>query len=480
MDLKIQFLANNDEKTWTLKPTRDYRVGTASDDDIVLTGLWIPVSLRFSFDSASRGWNVVDLSGQGGILLNDRPLSSSSLQSFMKIELGVGAVINVILPEAAVVGVGRGTPSSQTKTNYSVGSETALKKLTWPEYVDRCVDLMRWANRFSLVTGYRFTPWVRATGSIGFNSFDGYIIPDFQTIPGCEKSYETIVSSVQKRLGEMPEYDKNGRGTDCCLVELTDAHIIDSINQSFLNSFFWVEFFPVKRGVKNHRIDYREFCVVSYNRVRTYLLIEDYGYDLFVSWITRYEPPSPEVMKYLSLLSTLIFILTSMIFSSANYNRGYNNAGIITNMFIATLPLTCWVSFYVVVPRVMMAMKILPKRANANFLWLLMLPLILIFYWVFIGLDQNMFYYNFAVLTGVFLVGWLIISILSFGLFIVSLFNPPSIPPLDLVDAKKLDDVISKQVELAIKPMLEKGNYTTEQISQILTKTSLGKIQFRR
>lgn len=55
------------------------------------------------------------------------------------------------------------------------------------------------------------------------------------------------------------------------------------------------------------------------------------------------------------------------------------------------------------------------------------------------------------------------------------------IPPLDLVDAKKLDDLVTKQVEEALKPLLESKGYTDEQMKEILTKTSsLGKPTFRR
>ncbi len=54
------------------------------------------------------------------------------------------------------------------------------------------------------------------------------------------------------------------------------------------------------------------------------------------------------------------------------------------------------------------------------------------------------------------------------------------IPPLDLVDAKKLDDLVTKQVEEALKPLLESKGYTEEQMKEILTRTSLGKKTFRR
>ncbi len=54
------------------------------------------------------------------------------------------------------------------------------------------------------------------------------------------------------------------------------------------------------------------------------------------------------------------------------------------------------------------------------------------------------------------------------------------IPPLDLVDAKKLDDMVAKQVEEYLKPLLQNKGYNEEQIKEILTRTSLGGKPFRR
>jgi hypothetical protein len=55
------------------------------------------------------------------------------------------------------------------------------------------------------------------------------------------------------------------------------------------------------------------------------------------------------------------------------------------------------------------------------------------------------------------------------------------IPPLDLVDAKKLDDMVSKQVEEALRPILQSNGYTEAQMEEILTRTSAsGNRTFRR
>ncbi|TFI53476.1 hypothetical protein BLD44_015100 [Mastigocladus laminosus UU774] len=42
-----------------------------------------------------------------------------------------------------------------------------------------------------------------------------------------------------------------------------------------------------------------------------------------------------------------------------------------------------------------------------------------------------------------------------------------NIPPLDLADAKKLDDMVSKQVEIVLKPMLQSKGYTEAGLTQL-------------
>ncbi len=54
------------------------------------------------------------------------------------------------------------------------------------------------------------------------------------------------------------------------------------------------------------------------------------------------------------------------------------------------------------------------------------------------------------------------------------------IPPLDVLDAKKLDEMVAKQVELSLLPLLRSKGYQEEQIDQILTRTSMGRKTLRR
>jgi hypothetical protein len=54
------------------------------------------------------------------------------------------------------------------------------------------------------------------------------------------------------------------------------------------------------------------------------------------------------------------------------------------------------------------------------------------------------------------------------------------IPPLDLIDGKKLDAMVSSRVDRALKPLLTSEGYSEEQIQAILTRSSLGGTRFKR
>lgn len=47
------------------------------------------------------------------------------------------------------------------------------------------------------------------------------------------------------------------------------------------------------------------------------------------------------------------------------------------------------------------------------------------------------------------------------------------IPPLDLIDAKKLDSTVASKVQAALLPLLQSEGYSDQDIEQILTRTSL-------
>jgi uncharacterized protein YneF (UPF0154 family) len=81
----------------------------------------------------------------------------------------------------------------------------------------------------------------------------------------------------------------------------------------------------------------------------------------------------------------------------------------------------------------------------------------------------------FFVLLIVFIVGGIIFLILKHRQD-----EEKNIPPLDIVDAKKLDDMVVRQVEGTLQPILMSKGYAEEQIQEILTRTSTRAKTFRR
>ncbi|MCA6540402.1 MAG: hypothetical protein IM578_16885, partial [Pseudanabaena sp. M037S2SP2A07QC] len=256
-------------------------------------------------------------------------------------------------------------------------SRGGLRVQTWKEFVNEKVDahsdniFTAIATKFYLVTGYRNTPWLRgydgqsdsknAKGK-GFEAFDGYILPNFKG------SAEEVANGLELRLNQQIQGYEN---TDCRVVQLTDAHIVDTASQSFLG----VELFPIQRGNKP---DYRRFCVISYHRVRTYLLVENYGTDLFVSWFTRFEPnPSPVVL----VLCLLFAMFLTLVFIQSN------------NFTLIIFPLALWSANFLLVPTIMQGFGILPKKANAYLVTALVMIFVIIIFVFVIGAS---FYSSFS------------------------------------------------------------------------------------
>jgi hypothetical protein len=48
-----------------------------------------------------------------------------------------------------------------------------------------------------------------------------------------------------------------------------------------------------------------------------------------------------------------------------------------------------------------------------------------------------------------------------------------TIPPLDLVDAKKLDSTVASKVQSALLPLLQEEGYSKQDVDKILVRTSL-------
>lgn len=359
--MQLKLYLEQTGKTWTLRPHKEYIIGSGSDCDISVPYANVVDSchLKLSFNQFTNTWHVCDLNTTNGTLVNNQQITDRPITAQTRIAIA-DQVLFVATPEGAASPAQTPTyqPNPPVKQPVAGIKPSEQKVLTWKEYVDKQVkrqpagSFSAFAARFYLITGLRNTPWVRTYGQTGFNAFDGYIIPNFKD------SAKTVAAGIEEKLTKMTQYED----TNCFVAELTDAHIADSATQNFLG----VELFPIRRSMGG-KGDYRRFCILSYHRVRTYLLVENYGSDLFVSWVTRFEPdPTPVVPGLWLALSSL---LTLILLSSTK--------GDIT---ASTVPLTIWLIRYAIVPGCMEQNNILPKKANAR----LVIFLILILYGIVI------------------------------------------------------------------------------------------------
>jgi hypothetical protein len=389
--MKLQLVLESSNQSWTLDSTREYLIGSSSDCDIrIIEDRIAPKHLKLSFDSISQIWNLQDLSGDGKTIMNNQPLNYAPIHGIAKVKLS-DIVSLTITPENATVAAGvaaptmysppsvpsGGTYSTDTVRNngfreaifpsgghHAVQSQTAIQKtqvikeLNWGQYVKEQVDqqegfFTKLITRFSLITGLRNTPWVK---SFNYQGFEGYIIPDFQG------NVETVISTIEQQIGQLQQYDD----TDCYIAQLTDAHITDTTGQGM---FSGIDFFPIRRGRRVYKGDYRRFCVTSYHHVRTYVLIEKYGADLFVSWITRFEPQSKPLIAILLLaIACLIFCIMALgILPNLYYlSSGGQLRTAITLLSSAFFPLAIWATVYMLTPKTMDHFGILPKGSNAR------------------------------------------------------------------------------------------------------------------
>jgi FHA domain len=342
--MKLKLFLEQTGQSWTIKPNREYIVGTSQDCDIFLSNINVVAArhLKFSFSQVSNTWHVIDLGSANGTLINNQLVTDYSITTPTRIAIA-GGIILVATPELAAVPISSTDPHLQVAhKNSESNGQSSLQILSWDKFVDKQArgDI---ATRFHMITGFRNTPWVRAYGQTGFNAFDGYIIPNFKG------SNQTVTTAIEEKLSHLRGSKGEYEGTNCFIANLTDAHITDSATQTFTG----IEIFPISRGWGE---DYRRFFVVSYHRVRTYLLVEKYGSDLFVSWITRFEPQPTALIMYLWL--SLAFILTLLALSTQK-------------IWIIILPLLIWWEIYIFVPYLMRGLGILPKKSNAILLTIL-------------------------------------------------------------------------------------------------------------
>lgn len=83
-------------------------------------------------------------------------------------------------------------------------------------------------------------------------------------------------------------------------------------------------------------------------------------------------------------------------------------------------------------------------------------------------------------LSSLGVVGFLILGVIIFLYLKQRAAEANTIPPLDLVDAKKLDTMISAKVEIALRPLLLELGFSDEEIEEALVRTSAVSPKFRR
>jgi hypothetical protein len=464
--MKLKLVAEQTGQSWTLKPKRDYIIGSDSDCDINIERPDVVSSkhLKISFNPTINTWYLYDLGSATGTFVNQQRVNDCPINSQTRIGLGNNYFLTAA-PELATVaqastahnstftndgyghnsynnGLNGGTTAYQQPSHRNNLSSSSLKVLSWKKFVKQQIEkesslIDRFSTWFAMITGFRKLEWI-------IN--DSYIIPDFKG------SKDRVLFEIQNQVSTLAKY----QDTDCYTSQLTDAHICDDFHNSGAG------FFPIKRGVgKNKKSDYRDFTVTSYNRVRNYLLVEEYGTDLFISWITRFEPEAESTSITSSLGIILLIDLILIIASAASDGFG----GFIAGLFWAAYLIFFWCQIFVLAPLVMVFLKILPKKQNA---------------WVVMGIVS--FPMNLSIL-----IAWIFYT-LGGKVAKTDLpqpnFNlnsmPATTPPLDTFDARKLDQTVSHQVEKALKPILQSEGRNQEQIEQILTRTSLGGSSFKR
>jgi FHA domain len=418
VNMKLELLLENSNNPWPLTPDKYYVIG--SDTSCAFT---LPSSesvrgqhLKFSFDQTNNCWLVEDLSGRRGTIVNNMLVATALIKGITRIVISDEVVIiakpefatappvaapvipppvsaptlvaqqpiqplqNYGTPDFNIYNSGYSTPPSKSgnfpspavarneiSSGVSRASAKELLVLTWPQYVQKQIKEhgknsvgMSWAINFALKTGFRNTPWMK--------EIDGYIIPNFRG------SAESVALGIEQELGFLRQYEE----TDCYISAMTDAHIADSGSQSFLG----VELFPIIRSRKHNKGDYRKFCVTAHHRVKTYLLVEKYGDDLFVSWVTRFEPiPTSLGMTLLMLLAIISFLVLIIPLS----------AGGIKGLMIASFPFLLWWEIFHFTPMVMSSMKILPKKANAKLVIGVMLSISMLGILFFLALPNEAF-----------------------------------------------------------------------------------------
>jgi hypothetical protein len=383
-------------KSYTLKPGRNVVVGSSSDCDIAVPSKVQEKLLRFNFDSTTQAWTVEALS-DSGMLVNDQPSSHEVLREITRIKTKGGTLIatpegaqqpvlkdtlvyngsaHAAMPQAIKEEAAQRFQSAQAGLSNFVEKATndyvnrqrtaarrpssSLKEISWADFAKARSGRPNrdWQTWYHLITGIRTAIWIKPYSA---EAFDGFIIPNFRG------SIDNVVNAIEANVSNLGGYDD----TECAPVRLTDGHISDSRYSSLSE----IEFRPIKRSLSNEP-DHRRFYVTTYHRVRNYLLCEKYGKDLFVSWITRFEPEEPEGNGLTALLFPALigfcFLAIGEIWA-----------------WLSPLPFIMWIEIFIITPAIMAKYDIIPRRSNAYTIMIfLIVPTLLLFFYIIMMMMQ--------------------------------------------------------------------------------------------
>ncbi|MEH2114641.1 hypothetical protein [Nostoc sp.] len=386
--MKLKLFIEQTGKTYTINPNREYVVGTSQDCDIALPNIASSPEryLKLGFNQASNIWHAYNI-GINPSYVNNQPITDYPIKAQTKIVIAGGSLVLVVTPELAPVAANRQPTNSFNNAGYNninanaglyaqtpgtrepvhqplISKATSnLKVLNWGEYVElQAAKAADWLNniaiRYAMTTGIRNTPWI---------AFDGYTIPNFK------EPADKIASGLEANLDRLRQYED----TDCHVVKLTDAHLDDSTREVFSGT----DLSALKRAGKR---DFRRFCIVSHHRIRSYVIVENYGADLFIARLTRFES---EIDGTLPGIFAVIALIASLITGLVISQMVHNFAGIPAFLWSFIIFGSLWYANFMLVPYLMIRLNILPKSGNVIVVWLI----ILFGLWAFFGLLTLLF-----------------------------------------------------------------------------------------
>lgn len=421
MKLKLQI--EHTGQSFTLKPEIKYIVGSAQDCTINLPNIDGIAERHIALSFVDNGWQVEDLNSPNGTFVNGQAISTYRIDAPVRIAIAGNFLIAAApvfqdvapLPTAPIQQIqppqyqppispppvygntppaytpppinqpqsinnpsaynNAYSPVSPLPTQSSIPTQSPREQLnkkapqaiTWWEFVDRQVEkgqswLDQVAIRFFMTTGLRDTPWIPLGGLS--NGLDGYIIPDFK-----ERS-EEIAAGIATSLDQLRQYPD----TDCSVVWLTDAHLVGDRNNG--NRPSPMLSVAIKRA---NRRDFRRFCVVSHHRIRTYVIVDNYGTDLFVGRITRFES---QLDGFPLLLCGLFFFLATVFLTFGSGFLPFVIGDFRSSVFVWLLIIFAglWCGIFLGIPIVMRQAKALPVPSNLSGIVLIMLILVTMFF----------------------------------------------------------------------------------------------------